>query len=376
MSEYPPPDREPREPRRPRGPNGAQDDLARRFLAVATALAPATRRDWGRAMLTELGQVTGRRSRWRFALGAAYVALLPPRSSRRAAIVLAAVAVAASLAIHAEVPQAGAVALIALPGLPALCAWAALAGPRPSRPASPAAQAVQVIAAAAMIACPVLGVRLLRLYPGNSGPPNLPGQVALVLCAAEIAVFLLLVIRRPEPLGAGRHSGLLGLAGALAVSGVYLYGRLHSQPDPGLLSPFAGVTVTALLTAAAAPFATGALSGLAGALRRDGFDRCLHLGAADAVWTVLLTGPAAFIVYVLTTSRAAVTAQATDRGIIILAHRQGATSVPAWVAGNDLGLAIVLLTALTAVAVLTFLMARFGFVPTGSDLLPGSVAEG
>jgi hypothetical protein len=327
-------------------------------------------------MLTELDQVTGRRPRWRFAFGAAYVALLPPRSSRRAAIVLAAIAVAAGLAIHAEVPRAGAVALIALPGLPALCAWAALAWPRPSGPASPAAHAVQVIAAAAMIACPVLGVRLLTLYPGNAGPANLPGQIALALCAAEIAVFLLLVIRRPEPLGAGRHSGLLGLAGALAVSGVYLYGRLHSQPHPGLLSPFAGVTVEALLTAVAAPFVMGALAGLTGAARHGDFDRCLHLGAADAMWTVLLTGPATFIGYVLTTSRAAVTAQAADPSIINLAHREGATSVPAWVASNDLGLAIVLLTAVTVVAAVTFLMARLGFVPPGSDRVPGPLAEG
>lgn len=266
--------------RGPRGSRATQNDLARHFLAVATALAPASRRDWSRAMLAELDQVAGRRARWRFAAGAAHVALLPPRSSRRAAIVLAAIAVAAGLALHAEVPRAGAVALYALPGIPALCAWAALAWPRPSGPAGPAAHAVQVIAAAAMIACPVLGVRLLTLYPGNSGPTSLPGQIALVLCAAEIAVFL------------------------------------------------------------------------------------------------LLTGPAAFIVYVLTTSRAAVTAQAADRGIIILAHRQGATSVTAWVASNDLGLAIVLLTAVTVVAAVTFLMARFGFVPAGSDLLPGPFAEG
>jgi hypothetical protein len=358
------------------------DDLARRFLAAATALAPASRRDWGRAMLAELDQVTGRRARWRFTLGAAYVSLLPPRSRRRAAIVLTAIAIAAALAIHAEVPRAGAVALIVLPGLPALCAWVALARPRrpgPAGAASPAARAVQVIAAAAIIAGPVLGVRLLTLYPGNFGATNLPGQIALVLFAAEIAVFLLLVIRRPEPLDAGRYSGLLGLAGALAIGGVYLYGRLHSQPDPGLLSPFAGVTIAALLTAAAMPFAVGALAALAGAARRDGFDRCLQLGAADATWTALLTGPAAFIVFVLTTSRAAVAAQAADHGIIILAHQEGATGVRSWVASNNLGLAIILLTAITVVAAVVFLMARFGFAPAAPDLRPdepGPFGEG
>jgi hypothetical protein len=79
---------------------------------------------------------------------------------------------------------------------------------------------------------------------------------------------------------------------------------------------------------------------------------------------------------VLTTSRAAVSAQAADHGITILAHHEGATSVPAWVASNDLGLAIVLLTAITVVAAATFLIARFGFVPVGSDSLCGPLAEG
>jgi hypothetical protein len=350
------------------------DDAPRRFLAAASALTPASRRDWGRAMLAELDQVTGRRSRWLYALGAAYAALLPPRSSRRAAIVLAAIAVAAALAIHSEVPQAGMVALVAVPGLPALFAWAALARPRPSGSPSPAGHAVQIIAAAAIIACPVLGVRLLTLYPGYSGVTNVFGQMALVLFGAEIAVFLLLVIRRPEPLGAGRHSGLLALAAALAFSGVYVYSRLHSHSGPGLLSPFSGADIEAVLGAVAAPFVAGTLTSLAGAIRRDGFERCLRLGAAEAVWAVLLSGPAAFIVYVLTVTRAAVSLQAADPGLIGLARLRGAASVPAWVASNDLGQAILLITLFSIVTAVVFLMARFGFYSPGPDLLPAPPA--
>jgi hypothetical protein len=41
-------------------------------------------------MLAELDQVTGRRARRRFALSAARVALIPPRSGRHTAIVAAA----------------------------------------------------------------------------------------------------------------------------------------------------------------------------------------------------------------------------------------------------------------------------------------------
>jgi hypothetical protein len=70
------------------------------------------------------------------------------------------------------------------------------------------------------------------------------------------------------------------------------------------------VTIAALLTTAAAPFAVGALAGLAGAAR------------------------------------------------------------------HDLGLAIVLLTAITVAAAAAFLIARFGFVPVGSDSLPGPLVEG
>jgi hypothetical protein len=91
-----------------RGSPRPHDDLPGRFLAAASALTPARRRDWGRA----------------------------------------------ALAIHSEVPQAGVVALIALPGLPALLTWVALAWPRPSSLPSPAGYAVQIIAAAAIIALP------------------------------------------------------------------------------------------------------------------------------------------------------------------------------------------------------------------------------
>ncbi len=51
---------------------------------VLTAIVrwmPKDSRDWGRAMLGELGQVHGLRARWRFALGCVRVALFPPRRS-------------------------------------------------------------------------------------------------------------------------------------------------------------------------------------------------------------------------------------------------------------------------------------------------------
>jgi hypothetical protein len=47
--------------------------------------------------------------------------------------------------------------------------------------------------------------------------------------AAELAAYLLLVLRRPTLLGAGTHSGLPGLAAALAVGRVLVL----SQPPAG-----------------------------------------------------------------------------------------------------------------------------------------------
>jgi hypothetical protein len=272
-------------------------------------------------MLAELDQVTGHRSRWLFALGAARAALIPPRSSRPAAIVLAAIAAVAAMAIHAKVPQAGPVALLAVPGLPALCTWAALARPRPPRPLSAAGRTVQVIAVAGITACPVLAVRLLAIYPGNSGPTSPAAQILIVVFAAEIAGYLMLVLRRPDPLGAGRHSGLLGLAAALLTGGVYL----HNQPgsDPSSY----GASTAVVLAAVAMSLAAGALAALPGAIRRSGIRQCLRLGAAEAMWALLLSRPAVFIVFLLTIPRAAIVAEAAGPWAISQAHQEGATSV-------------------------------------------------
>jgi hypothetical protein len=320
-------------------------------------------------MLAELDQVAGRRSRWLFALGAARAALVPPRSSRLAAIVLAAVAAAAAMAIHAEVPQAGPVALVAVPGLPALCAWAALARPSPPRRPSAAGRAVQVIAVAGITACPVLSVRLLALYPGNSGPTSPAAQILLVVFAAEIAAYLMLVLRRPDPLGAGRHSGLLGLAAALVTGGVYLHTQLHNQPgtDPSSYGASAAVALAAVTAALAA----GALAALPGAIRRSGIKQCLHLGAAEAMWAVLLSGPAAFIVFLLTIPRTAIVAEAADPGTISVAHQQGAASVLAWVASNDLGIAMLLFTGVSFVIMMTFLITHVCVLPSRPDAAAG-----
>lgn len=53
-------------------------DGPRCLLAAAVRLMPESRREWGDAMLAEIGQCGDRFARWRFALGCARVALFPP----------------------------------------------------------------------------------------------------------------------------------------------------------------------------------------------------------------------------------------------------------------------------------------------------------
>lgn len=50
------------------------------LLAAAVRRMPEERRDWGAAMMAELGRLQGSSSRWWFALGCARAALFPPRA--------------------------------------------------------------------------------------------------------------------------------------------------------------------------------------------------------------------------------------------------------------------------------------------------------
>jgi hypothetical protein len=325
-------------------------DGPRRFLEIASALTPGRRRDWSRAMLAELDQVTGTAARWRFAFGAARVMLIPPASGRIAAVVLAVLAGAAAVVIHAKQPADGIVAAIVIPGLPATGAWIAMARPHPSRRVSLIGGAVQVIAVAAVVVCPVLVLRVSALYPGNGGN-SLPivGDIITVIFAAELAAYLLLILRRPAPLGLGRHSGLLGLTAATITGVVFLLTQLPGGP----VAPFPLVQVIAI----GAPIAAGLLA--AGIeLRRPRAAMRPWVGISEMLWGGLLTGPAVFIVCLLTMSRAGVDAEARQPATILEAHQQGATSVTAWVAADNLGGAVcTVFTGLTFISMLIFVCA-------------------
>jgi hypothetical protein len=306
-------------------------------------------------MLAELDQVTGRAARWRFALGAARIALIPPRSSRLAGLVLAAGASAAALVIHVLLPEAGPVAAIALPGLPALSASIVLSRPEPPGRVSGAGRAAQVTAVAAIAACAVLAMREIALYPGppGGGAVRYAGPVMTVMFAAELACYLLLVLRRPGLLGAGRHTGLAGLAAALATGWV----AVLNQP-PGGQSDSPVLPPVLLSVTAGVPLTAAALAALPGLMHHRGVSQSLRRGAGELIWGALFTGPAIFIAIVLTTSHAAIAAEATQPGFAAEAYQQGAASVPAWIAHDDLGGAMVLFTALSLGALPIFAAAQ------------------
>jgi hypothetical protein len=331
------------------GPPGG--DRAQWLLAMAVGWMPRDREEcegWGRAMLAELHQVSGRRARWRFAGGAARTALFPPRSrSRRAAMVLAVLAAAAAIAIYALSPGTGGVTAVAVPGLAALGAWAALARPRQAQPVSPAGRAAQTIAVAVIALCLVVALRVLVLYPVHAGGYAWPAGA--VVFAAELAACLWPVLRRPGPLGATRHSGLIGVAAPLVTAGV-LY--LNQQP----IGP-SGTVV--LETGVAAPIATGVLAAVLGAVRRKPARQLLRAAAGEWLWGVLLTGPAVFIVLTATTTAAnAVIVDARHHMLtyIMMTHPHVASGVLDPIAQRELGGAAVLLTGLLVLVMTIFLL--------------------
>ena len=254
--------------------------------------------------------------------------------------VVRAMARAAGAAMIASLPLA---ASIAVPGLPALSAWFVLSRPGLDRQVSIAGRAAQAIAVACLAACPAAVMREIMLYPAaQAGPGTAPylGPLWTVIFAAELAAYLLAVLWRPGLLGAGPHSGLPALA-ALLLAGWFCL--LH-HPHGGLV----------LAMAAGAVLVAGALAALPGLIRRSGVRPGLRSGGAEVMWGVLLSGPALLNAMLLVSTRSVIAAEAAVPYTITEAHQQGATSVLAWVASDDLGGAVVLFTMLSITIAVIF----------------------
>lgn len=274
------------------GPPAGGGDRAGRLVA-ALARTPFGRGEWGRAMLAELDEVAGGRARWRFALGAARAMLLPVRGAR---LLLAAVAVAAAITLHLLVFPAVPIAIEAVVfGSLALCAWAALNAPDEHQAVTAASGIGQVAALAVVAACPVLAMRLLG-HAARTGGRHDWAMVGIF--AAELATCVLLLIRRPEPLGAGRFSGVFGLAAALAAGAVFA----AAQPAGGESDDFV-LNAAVFATGFGAPLAAGVLAALSGG-RGGGAGRRLRAAVGEVAWGYLLTAPVVFAAVMLVTTPA------------------------------------------------------------------------
>ena len=152
---------------------------------------------------------------------------------------------------------------------------------------------------------------------------------------------MLLVLWRPGLLGAGRHSGLPGLAAIVTVTWFFV---VHQPPGSLVIAA----------TATGALLVAGTLATLPGLIRRSGFRQSLRSGAAEVMWGAMLSGPALFDAMLLSSTRGAIAAEAAQPATITEAHQQGATSVLAWVASDDLGGAAMAFTFLSMAIALIF----------------------
>lgn len=261
-------------------------DPPQRLLAVAVALLPERRREWGRAMTAELAEVRGRSARWRFALSTVRATLcLPPAGRWQALVLVTGAGVAATTA-------AGPVAAAAVPGLrtfaatftgllAAMAVTAVARSRRLERPV-PAPAALVTGAVAAAIAVTAL---FLRREPSAAG--HLPPAAAVSL-AAVLAVCLWIALAAPRWLGTDRLAPHLGAVAGLAFTAWFL---LAIRTD-GVDLPLPLVLVLALvlpLAPIAAFFVPAFAAGRA--------DRSFRTGLKAAVWTVATTVPLSYALW-------------------------------------------------------------------------------
>jgi len=288
-------------------------------------------------MLAELDQIKDPRARLRFTLGAARLALIPPRSARlpgRAAIVLAGGACAAGAVIHRLAPAAGASAAVVLPGLPAVCVWAVLARQRLAGGVRGAGRAVRSVVLAGLAACVALALWAPVRYPQAGGRHSHGYWQLCLVFALALTGYLWLSLRPPPSFAAGRRNGRYGLAAAVVMMSALTVAFLLHQ----------GVTGTNGWTAAlSTPLAAGALAG-----RHEGGVRN---GAEVGLWAGLLGGLALFIVLMASTY-GEISWYARDPSTIADAHQHGVASPVVWIVGDNLGGSIIALVWIPALSII------------------------
>jgi hypothetical protein len=299
-------------------------DLAYRVLSAVVSAMPPGRRDWGLAMLAELDQIRSPGERAWFAIGAARVALFPPRRTRPWWAVptgLAVRAVAAGAAIHALAPAAGPAAAM-LGAAPAATAWALFTMPALAGRQGGALPA-QIAVAAGLISCLAVALTTLQRYPQALGTDHGWG-IGLVFDAAS-AGYLTMARLLPCRLAGSRRNTLYALAAGLvtaAAAGYYIarpsLTGLWTGPLPGM---------TAYIVACLALSFAAALASCHRGRLQDGLE--------TALWAALLAGLIMPIMTIAATYRVASSAAGNPQ-IVADAHLHGMASAPVWLASDNL----------------------------------------
>ncbi|MGJ6965894.1 hypothetical protein ACSDR0_28695 [Streptosporangium sp. G11] len=227
---------------------GAGLDGPGRLVAVAAAVLPAERRDWGRAMSAELAHIAEPGARRRFALGCVAATLSSPHIARgRVPFAVAAAA-------------AGVAAGYALPGLRVFAVtFAVLAGVVALVTRPPAgAGAGAVVTLAGVVGCVCLAAYALAAYRIPAGEMTVTASVQF---AVALAVSLWAgLLPPPSRLVAGAALSL-AVVFTLAVLG-YADTSNGGLPLYVLLAPAVVFAVAALVAARARSFGAGVRAAL------------------------------------------------------------------------------------------------------------------
>src|SRR5262245_8435200 len=215
-------------------------DLPTRIVASATNRLPASRRDWGQAMLAEVAQVPTRSGRWRFALGVLWVALFPPTRNRTrvGAVAIGGLILAAGATVVAAETMPKLAFFVAVLTV-LLCGYLTVLSARSPRPQwTVPGVLVGVVALAGIGGTIATMVWTAVAHPTAVADPTHGYSIAFAVLLIAYLAFALASPSLGSDLGPMRW---WGIAGALASGTVWIVSAFAAPADAGavirLISP-------------------------------------------------------------------------------------------------------------------------------------------
>jgi len=300
-------------------------------LRAAARGLQGDREPWGQAMLAELASIEDPRRRWRFALGAARVALMPPSRlgfypAALAAIVVGAVWVGAG----AFIPRLQVFAVLLAVLLCGYATWLVGGGRVPrSVPRSPriAIMGVMLIGVAT---CVGLAGIAASSYPRAVDDPT---HLFAVVFALVLATYVGLAVTPPRAAMSQPVGMWAGAIAGLAAVCLWVVPMVAGRSYSWLSGATAWLTVVVAVTVGA---------GFAAVVGRSP-----QAGVQAGLWTGLVGAPLVFILGLTASLSTAPTA--TPDALTMYAFRQsGLPDLPTYLVSDDLGGLILMLVWLPA----------------------------